>query len=493
MKKVLILVLFLAFFLINVNAQESTVCCEQTKSGNYCQNVPAEECLDSARQVPTSCQATSFCREGTCYDSTEGTCADNTPQLVCNQNGGIWSEENPAQCELGCCTLGDQAAFVTLVRCKKLSSFLGLITDYNRNTNSELECIASVQNLDKGACVYEQEFEKTCKFTTKADCDNIDGGQFSEGILCSAEELGTNCGPTKETMIVSGKEEVYWKDSCGNSANIYDASKVEDQEYWTNLKRKDQSCGYGQSNAESTRCGNCNYLLGSFARHEDNAKANPTYGDYICADLNCEINGEERYHGESWCVADEREGDGKDRIGSRYFRQICMNGEVVTESCEDFRAEVCIEGEIETDFGAFSQAACRVNRWQDCSVQDEENDCLNTDRRDCYWEEEPGLGRGKGVCLPKVSPGLEFWESEEAKAVCSLATIECIVTFEEGLFGGEECTENCECLSDAWVEKQGEICAALGDCGPKINWAGFEGYKEGYEYRVNGKRVNRNI
>ncbi|NCO11450.1 hypothetical protein GW924_02490 [Candidatus Pacearchaeota archaeon] len=470
------------------SAQSNTVCCEQTNAGAYCQNVPSEECAEGSRQVPTSCEATSFCREGTCYDSTEGTCSDNTPQLVCNQNGGIWSEESPPQCGLGCCTLGDQAAFVTLVRCKKLSSFLGLQTNYDQSIKSEVACIASVQNQDKGACVFKSEFERTCKFTTKSDCESVDGSEFYIGKLCSAEELGTICGPTRDTMTIPGKDEVYWKDSCGNSANIYDASKVEDQEYWTNLKRKDESCGYGRSNAESRTCGNCDYLLGSFARHENDAGASPTYGDYICADLNCEFEGQERLHGESWCIGDEKEGPGEDRVGSRDFRYVCINGEVVPEACEDFRAEVCIEDSIETANGPFSQAACRVNRWQDCTAQKTEEDCLNTDRRTCFWEPNGVLGNGKkGVCLPETSPGLSFWNSEEAQAICSQANVQCVVSIEKGLFGGEECTENCECLTDAWIERQGEICSALGDCGPGVNWAGFEGYKEGYTYKINGK------
>lgn len=474
----------------NVYAQENTVCCEQTLTGAFCQNVPAEECAPESRQVPTSCEATSFCREGTCYDSTEGTCADNTPQLVCNQNGGIWSEESPLQCELGCCVLGDQAAFVTLVRCKKLSAFLGLETDYNQNIQSEIECIASVQNQDKGACVFESEFEKTCKFTTKAGCVSIEGGEFFKDKLCSAEELGTICGPTRDTITVPGKDEVYFVDTCGNPGNIYDAAKIEDQEYWTNAKRKDESCGFGQSNANSRTCGNCDYLLGSFARNEKDVGVSPTYGDFICADLNCvDEEGEDRLHGESWCIADKKEGDGQDRVGSRSFRNICINGEVVSESCEDFRAEVCIEDKIEGADREFSQAACRVNRWQDCIAQTEEEDCINTDRRDCFWEPNAKLGNTKnGVCLPKTSPGLNFWNSEETLAICNQANIECIVTFEKGVFGGEECKENCECLSDAWIERQGNVCTALGDCGPGVNWAGFQGYKKGYEVKIDGKK-----
>ena len=85
----------------NVGNQIATVCCEETNSGAFCQNVPVTECKPTSRQVPTSCESTSYCRAGTCYDSKEGTCLDNTPQLVCNDNGGVWSQESPPQCSLG--------------------------------------------------------------------------------------------------------------------------------------------------------------------------------------------------------------------------------------------------------------------------------------------------------------------------------------------------------------------------------------------------------
>ena len=92
---------------------EPTVCCSQTTSGAFCQDVPATECASGSQQAPTSCDATSFCRAGTCFDDIEGTCLDNTPQLVCNDNGGVWSLNSLPQCGLGCCVLGDQARFGT--------------------------------------------------------------------------------------------------------------------------------------------------------------------------------------------------------------------------------------------------------------------------------------------------------------------------------------------------------------------------------------------
>lgn len=486
--------------------QNASVCCEKTVSGLYCQDVPSEQCASGARQVPTSCESTSYCKPGTCYDSSEGTCLDHTPQIVCNANNGTWSENTPAQCNLGCCILGDQAAFVSLVRCKKLSSFLGIQTNYRLDIKNEMLCVASVKNEEKGACVYEYEFEKTCRFTTRAECVgsavNRTGskGEFFKGKLCSAEELGTKCGPTTQTTCVPGKDEVYFLDSCGNPANIYDATKVSDKEYWANIKDKSESCNPANPNANSASCGNCNYPLGSFCRKtEKSDPAKPSYGNYMCKDLNCKNtqNGKSYKHGESWCVytdeGTEREGDNS--VGSRFFKHICINGEEVLEQCADFRQQECIEDKIKTSAGDFAQAACRVNRWQDCTAQKEKTDCENTDRRDCFWM--PGdmiINSGNksrvdaGVCLPKVTPGLKFWEGEDAQQICALGNAQCIVQFEKGLFGGEKCKKNCECLEESWKQQHADLCAALGDCGPKVNWVGQTGYKPGFKVTIGKSR-----
>ena len=483
-----------------VSSSDVTVCCEKTNSGLFCQDVPETECAPGARSVPTSCESTSFCRQGTCVDSKEGTCSDNTPELVCNQEGGVWFLEEPAQCSLGCCVLGDQAAFVTLTRCKALSADLGLKTNYKSDIQDETQCVLSVAGQEKGACVYDFEFERTCRFTTRAECgaglgiNNTLGGEFYEGKLCSAEELGTNCGATRETMIVPGKDEVYWKDTCGNPGNIYDSSKVDDQEYWSNIKGKSESCNPNNDNANSASCGNCNYLLGSFGRPVETAGTKPRYGDFICADLNCKktSNGQSYKHGESWCInTDAGSVDNADNsVGSKFFRHLCINGEEVVEVCADFRQETCIQDKIETSLGEFSQAACRVNRWQDCFAQDNELDCTNTDRRDCLWKEGNfdvvtlNRTQNKGVCVPKNSPGLKFWEGQETLSICAQANAQCVVSFEKGLFGGEECKKNCECLSESWEKQHADLCSALGDCGPGINWIGQEGFKEGFKVDI---------
>jgi hypothetical protein len=499
-KEILILgALIFALFAVGLtSAANATVCCDQTTSGLYCQDVPQSECANGAQAVPSACASVSYCKGGWCYDSQEGTCLDNTPQMVCNANNGTWSEEKPAQCELGCCVLGDQASFVSLVRCKRLASFLGLQTNFKKNIKDEVSCVMSVKNQERGACVYTSDFEKTCKFTTRGECGtNGVGalkGEFFVGKLCTSEELGTNCGMTSDTMCVPGKDEIYFKDSCGNPANIYDAAKIKDKKYWATIVDKTQSCNPNGNSANSATCGNCNYLQGSICRATTKGGAKATYGTNVCMDLNCKNtqNGKSYKHGESWCVYNDNKaggktGEGRDAVGSRFYKHICINGQEVLEQCADFRQEECIQDSISTTAGDFSQAGCRVNRWQDCVAQTTRLDCENTDRRDCLWK--PGIQLNnesdeEATCLPMNPPGLKFWEGEEAKAVCSQVNTVCIVKYEKGLFGGEKCVDNCECLEEDWLEARNQVCMNLGDCGPNVNWIGASGYKPGYNLSV---------
>ena len=128
---VIFAVLLLGIFSVGISAQENNVCCEQTDSGAYCLNVAADQCTKiGVRKAPTSCEYTSFCKLGTCINTQAGLCMENTPDIACDEKeGGIWVEGTPKeipQCQLGCCFIGDQAAFVTQNRCKKLSSVYGL-------------------------------------------------------------------------------------------------------------------------------------------------------------------------------------------------------------------------------------------------------------------------------------------------------------------------------------------------------------------------------
>jgi hypothetical protein len=431
-------------------AADANYCCEKTTSGAWCQNAPQSQCDSNFKTSPTSCDSTSYCKSGCCFDSQEGICMENTPQRVCQDSNATWANEpscNIAQCNLGCCILADQGAFVTLARCRALSGFYGLKTDFRKNILDEVTCIATAQGDDQGACVYEdtETLGKTCKFTSRSKCPTASstsqvinltsinsssnqtaGLGFYKDILCTAQELGVNCAKTQDTILIAGKDEIYFVDTCGQPANIYDASRYTDNQYWKKIYKKSESCGYGASNANSKDCGNCDYYLGSIGKLATRSSGFATYGDYICADLSCKTpSGEKKKHGESWCETDSPTGDGLDTVGSRYFKEVCLNGEILTEPCADFRNQICIED----SFNGFSEAACRVNRWQDCSAQLEDADCTNNDQRDCKWiggyyfssnsgqiektnnDTKKGALTPTGLCVPNYPPGSAFWGS----------------------------------------------------------------------------------
>ncbi len=509
--------------IVMAGAQQATsqaqYCCEKTTYGAWCQNADEAECQAGFRKTPTSCEATSYCKLGCCYDSSEGICMESTPEKVCSMQNGTWADSKQCeipQCKLGCCVIGTQAAFVSLTRCKKLSSFYSLQVDFRQQIGTELECISLASLSDEGACVYGVDFIKTCKFTSRQECNSIRDGtkigndsgsitgniSFYKDYLCSNEELGTNCGLTKETTCIEGRDEVYFKDSCGNPANIYDAKKINDKSYWRKKVSKAESCGAESSNVNNAGCGNCNYFDGTICGEAKKTK--PSYGNNICRDLNCKDTTDgSKKHGESWCSTDTY----PDSVGSRYYRHLCMNGEEIVEPCADFRQEVCIEDKITTAKAVFSQAACRVNKWQDCYSQQEKKDCENLDRRDCKWVG----GKERVKCVPLHAPGFKFWETgaettttgttgfitstapsaagggSEAEGICSLANTQCVVEFVKKGFitGGEaECEKNCQCLTDSWALEQLAKGEALGDCGAKQNWAGEKGFDQGYQVQI---------
>lgn len=526
-KRIIFLVMTGIFLISIVSAAEISYCCEKTKSEVWCQNAPIEQCNDEYLSAPTSCEATSYCRLGVCINTEEGDCMPNTPETVCTENQGEWDMRKKSeipQCQLGCCLVGDQAAFVTLTRCRSLSSKYGLEVDYRADITSEVECIASSSKEKKGACVYEKEVERTCEMLTKEECQQRDASfetEFYEGYLCSAESLGTVCAPRGGTTCVEGKEEVYFLDTCGNVANVYDiAAEKDDPDYWTYIKNP--TCTVNSANRKT--CGNCDYYLGSTCKKPEKG-GSPNYGSYICEDLSCTYNGETYKHGETWCadsegistitsLSGETTSTGTDLVGGSYTRLLCYNGEVTAEPCAEFRQEICIESFIPTNEGNFKTAACRANKWQDCVAQTTEDECENEDARACKWDSD--LGR----CAPLYNPGFNFWEEGDAASICGLATIQCKVLYSLGIaemFGwtgakggaydfdcvtkckaehcilgvcnflnpAESCLTLCpsECVeatthavNSNWEKKINKICTSLGDCGVKKNYIGRDGY-----------------
>lgn len=491
-KKFLILVfgilLISGIFLFSIGNVSATYCCEKTLKGAWCQNAEKYECdEDGFKAQPTSCDATSYCQLGTCINTKEGTCSGNTAQKTCEQNQGYWVNDKPEnieQCQKGCCLMGDQAAFVTQTRCTMFASLYSTQVDFRSNIINEMSCLASVTSDVMGACVFSKEnLSKTCTLIKQSECVSA-GGEFHQGYLCSAQSLGTICGPSEKTTCVDGKDQVYFLDTCGNLANVYDYARRNDPTYWTSIIPVESGCGYGSENgnADSSTCGNCDYFLGSTCKAAKRGQdATPSLGNNICRNLDCKYNGKTYQHGETWCATDSAKNN---LPGSQDYVLKCYNNEVTVEPCAVRRAEVCVQDDV----NGFTSAECRANMWQDCVAQDNEKDCTNTEKRDCSWVPKYSWGKynsnGDGACVPKFAPGFDFWnEAGQAKEICAAGTVTCEVKYEKGLIGGWDVKSNPECVPgssgyQAWLNKMEGVCSSLGDCGSSVNYIGQKGFNE---------------
>jgi hypothetical protein len=159
-------------------------------------------------------------------------------------------------------------------------------------------------------------------------------------------------------------------------------------------------------------------------------------------------------HGESWCVYDGPVGEGFDYVGSRHYKHSCIDGVEYVEEARDYREEICID---ETKQGK-SIAEIRINRWRSCFSQNNENSCLDTEKRDCAWKDalvnkkvpSYGLQRLDKGCFPISPPGFMHWKNN-GYSVCSSAN-------EWRYCDGYNCP-------DAWVDAVARLCYSMGDCG----------------------------
>lgn len=535
----------------------SAVCCERTLTGAWCQNVDDEaQCnvgvnpfsIDGHpyRSVSAFCEATSYCRPGTCVNNRDGICMPNTAKIVCDQNHGSWIDKpmsEIAQCKQGCCLMGESAAFTTQIACNRMSSLYGLTVSYRADLSSESECLANANPSAKGACVYTKDLVKTCEMMTKKECgdkkrsSSVYGVEFHEGLLCSAPKLETICdsscvdsgfGITCQTKC--NGDDVYFVDTCGNFANVYNANMVDaatSENYWTYIagaiEEVQVDVGDGEGNANSAVFGDCDYYSGTMCKEKkvgDILHGGQLYGNYFCKDLDCRdydgsYSGENTYphHGESWCATDSGGGyesggemqEGYDVAGNNpgdtHYRLICYNGEVTTEICDTTRQKICAETNLDSTGGSFMVGNCKTNLWQSCTAQTSRENCEGVaaqQLRDCRWISsdyefsKKGLittGDVNGVCVPKYAPGFERDGNNKVNGgeICSLANSFCDVKMERGMVFGKEVTcnpndpfsknNNCSCLDEydgeegyVWRDTLAGICVQLGDCGGKVNY-----------------------
>lgn len=240
---------------------------------------------------------------GCCFTPEDGFCSLNSDENACSSLSGEFYETCPAEkCSKGCCILGINTAYVTERTCEVESRTFGFEKKFQGG--DEESCIEIASNQETGACVTESGYDKICKFVTREKCSD----DFYPDVLCTDPSLNTLCKKTAGTMCYNG--DVYAVDSCENP----DEKKYD-----------------------------CDYNKGTVC-----AKAS-IGGSYICKEINCKLGNETKLNGEKWCKSEDA-----NKVGSRYFRQYCLNGEIITEPCADFRMESCEEGK------------CVINPWQTC-------------------------------------------------------------------------------------------------------------------------------
>ncbi|MCK9596852.1 hypothetical protein M0R19_06705 [Candidatus Pacearchaeota archaeon] len=476
-------------------------CCPETKTGEKCKDILAgDEDSCSVAPLRSACSKTS-CKLGTCIDRSSGTCSVGS-QSQCGTNFIDKPINNVDECKYGCCSLKDGTKeYVRQIKCKKDR---GDSQGFDSSV-SQSQCGGVSSEL--GACVL---VEGNCKFGTESNCE----GKFYKGNLCSNPSLGTKCTkPENGNVKTQCKDnKVYFLDSCGNIANIYNANKIDETDYWNFVQKPDcnVNAANGVLNSNDVKsCGNCNGLT-SICGASSESDIRPTYdGGAVCKDLNCGKDDvffkkfeRNPLNQESWCVYESYVGDSKDTVGSAYWRRYCDKGVIKTELCDEYRMQVCGERIVEEGASKYSEARCRANEGWKCSSAELENykfdtngnnwiqgksDTRDSNTKTCEdkssdcrlqsfdlyfnpWGDYSNI-QIFDFCVSKYPPGFQFWSSSSNSPLCSAASsAKCITQWKRR--GSWECIQNCDCLSEEYANQMNALCTSLGDCGGKANVVG---------------------
>jgi hypothetical protein len=457
-------------------------CCEVAVNGEICGSATAGNCEDGVGFVDgADCAATSFCKKGCCINEAAGTYVPNVKESHCDVDWVADPNCNMPAAQEACCIVGTESYYETRGACD-VRGTNGAIVEWKSDMNV-LECLGAAETQVTGACVTAGN---SCKFGTAEECASL-SGEFHPDVLCTADGLNTSCVKTEQTTCVDGKDGVYFLDSCGNAANIYDSSKVDDDSYWENVKT-DGLCGDSSGSANSASCGNCDRFAGGICASASENSFTVDSGDSFCRDTSCMFDGVKYKPGESWCVYDGKIGDGDDVVGSRHWKYVCNQGDVNVEPCADYRNQICTQSNT-MDIGAgevdFRNAACVANNWRECiALNNEEGGkevCEET--LNCRIEHVDIADKFKfDICTPRYPGGSSFTDKRyqaTAKSTCAMADQTCTVIYKQTMTGSCVCDTNCACEESGFAIGMNDMCRKLGDCGGEVNIAGkfTENYK----------------
>ena len=530
LKKIFLSGILLGILIIFSVNTVSAVCCERTivvngVGGGTCVDVADDQYCDDEYRIDktTACASTQYCNPtGTCVNNKDGTCMISS-SAACNPDlGGFWREENyitePGaipECQIGCCVTGEGTVLEPRTTCTARAATKGITPDFRESITDLDECLSIAGPSTKGACVFQTDVGKDCDIYTHEECLAL-GRKPHPGLLCSANILGTICTMTEETKCDDEKgHEVYFRDNCGNTANVYNSALIEDVDYWTYMKDPASSeiCGFGSANINNKTCGNCYYGdAGSTCGSARGTGVEPEFGDFICRDLSCDYNGVTKPHGSAWCSAPLSSFE-QTNPGDLSYRLSCYNGEVERTLCGNRREELCKEtilvsettlpdGSVVVTETGLGDANCDMNFWQLCTAQENSNDCLNP-AMDCtiktgiskknqttgedilfldytYTYDTDGNIASesseliKAICVARYPPGFNFWETETTiegeetevtpAYVCSAGSISALAGYSTNIvakWNAKEYSCFAKCIEDYSLKERQKICFAL--------------------------------
>ncbi len=427
--------------ILDVYAQ-GKVCCEKTKQdsqyqGEACIFTEPENCDTRFQTSTTSCEQTTFCQAGCCFNTNTGICSTNTERAVCLNSGGSFDGnancEIP-QCEIGGCILPTGCSLTTRVQCNRAAqSFPDLEDFFKPEIKDEITLNQVCKSSEIGCCVTEGD----ALFITRSNCQ----GEFHANTYCSNDALTTSCLKQSTTNCLTEEQQaffkdtdnVYWFDSCGNPENVYGTEYTgfveEDPRTLPRCNKDDANIG--------KNCGFCDFTKGSICGEgRPQGENNPDVVNQ-CININCNNaatynwgTDKSRRHGDSWCLYEGVTGQGRDLVGSRHYRVSCINGEEIIEACqgetsaEKGRQQICVQG---NDLEGRPAATCVDNTAASCigvnGLETLGGTCDNPDLGEC--------SNNARFCrlLQDIKKDSEFRECCEArcarKEVCNSDEINC--------------------------------------------------------------------
>ena len=478
-------------------------CCKGTLSGACRLTTDQASCNEMSDGIGEwasgkTCGETDFCKSGWC--SNGESCGLNTPKWLCLNQGGTFIETESAAnelCEKSCCGLNGSTAYITGQQCNLLGGipeYVGGSTDFEK----EINCMMEATKYPQGCCV-SSIGSMGCQYTNSKACSGTLYSKFCSQV--------SDCDVQAHFSSTCYNGEIYYTDNLGNREDLKQNCTQ------SNLQCEKQVDGSGKCIDMS-----CKDLI----LPQDYSTGKKTTLQNM----------------ESICVYDQKvpslfsntydESWGQTAVGSRHWVWRCINGKVEIEGCEDLRAGICAQIDIDESSAVFNYAKCIPSLADSCYLQQTKTNCLNPDKtgNQCYWfgddqrittdlnwllqrtkddedskdggyaeptmlEQMAGFkianeekeGTTSGACMPKY-PKADS-SSEFSKSLYGDSII--AVPQEKGEWAdGWPCKDNCEVggyddderndgaleREQLWAQLMSRKCSAVGDAGIKTNLVG---------------------